>query len=252
MAVITCPQCNYTRSIPDERIPPRIRWVRCPRCGARFEFVRDEGHKEEKMSLATPWEQRAHRGLWQGVKGTIRGVLFSPKSTFSSMPVTGGWREPLSFGLLIGSIGSMFSFFWEFMALSMGFLKPLWGVSTSIRSPLVFLVLIFLSPLFVTVYLLISSVIIHALLLLVRGGKNGYEATFRVVAYSQATRVWSVIPLLGDAIGWIWRSIVYIVGLKEAQETSYARVILAFSLPFALLVVLISALLLFVIHSFGN
>jgi predicted Zn finger-like uncharacterized protein len=252
MAVITCPQCNYTRSIPDERISPRIRWVRCPRCGARFEFVRGEGHEEEKRSLVTPWEQRAHRGLWEGVTRTIRGVLFSPKRTFSSMPVTGGWREPLAFGLLIGSIGSMFSFFWEFMALSMGLLKPLWGVSTSISSPLVFLVLIFISPLFVTVHLLISSVMIHALLLLVRGGKNGYEATFRVVAYSQATRAWGVIPVLGDAIGWIWRSVVYIIGLKEAQETSYARVILAFSLPLALLVVLISALLLFVIHSLGN
>jgi len=252
MAVITCPQCNYTRSIPDERIPPGIRWVRCPRCGARFEFVQSEGHEEEKRNLAEPWEQQANRGLWQGVTGTIRGVLFSPKSMFSSMPVTGGWREPLSFGLLVGSIGSMFSFFWEFMALSMGLFKPLWGASTSISSPIVFLVLIFLSPLFVTVNLFISSVTIHGLLLLVRGGKNGYEATFRVVAYSQATKAWSVIPLFGDAIGWIWRSIVYIIGLKQAQETSYARVILAFSLPFALLVILISVLLLFVIRSLGN
>jgi predicted Zn finger-like uncharacterized protein len=250
--VITCPQCNYTRSIPDEKIPPRIRWVRCPRCGARFEFVRGAGHEEEKMSLATPWEQREHRGLWKGVTGTIRGVLFSPKNTFSSMPVTGGWREPLAFGLLTGSIGSMFSFFWEFTALLIGLLKPLWGVSLPISSPLVFLVLIFLSPLFVMIHLFISSVIIHALLLLVRGGKNGYEATFRVVAYSQATRTWSVIPLLGDVIGWIWRSAVYIIGLKEAHETSYARVILAFSLPFALLFVLISALVLLVIHSIVN
>jgi len=157
----------------------------------------------------------------------------------------------LAFGLLIGSIGSMFSFFWEFMAASMGFLKPLWGVSTSISSPLVFLLLIFLSPLFMSINLLISSVIIHALLLLVRGSKNGYEATFRVIAYSQATRAWSVIPLLGGAIGWIWRSIVYIIGLKEAQETSYARVILAFSLPFALIVAVILGVMLFVIHSMG-
>ena len=111
-----------------------------------------------------------------------------------------------------------------------------------------FLLLIFLSPLFVTFSLLISSVIMHALLLLVRGGKNGYEATFRVVAYSQATRVWSMIPLLGGAVGWIWRSIVYIIGLKEAQETSYGRVILAFSIPFALLIVLISGFLIFIMR----
>lgn len=244
MVAITCPQCNYSRSIPGERIPPRTRWVRCPRCGTRFEFVRMEGDEQAK-SLATPWERRAQLGLRQGITGTIMRVLFSPKSAFSTMPVTGGWREPLAFGLLVGSIGSMFTFFWEFMAASMGFLKPLWGVSTSVSSPLVFLLLIFFSPLFVTVNLLISSLIIHVLLLLVRGGKNGYEATFRVVAYSQATRVWSVIPLLGGAIGWIWRSIVYIIGLKEAQETSYGRVILAFSIPFAVLIVLISGVFIF-------
>jgi predicted Zn finger-like uncharacterized protein len=245
MVVITCPQCNYSRSISVDRIPPRTRWVRCPRCGTRFEFVRSEHEHEGKQGVAIPWERRAQLGLWQGLIRTMRGVLFSPKRTFSSMPVTGGWREPLAFGLLAGSIGSMFTVFWEFMAESMGFLKPLWGVSTSISSPLVFLLLMFLSPLFVAVYIFISSVIIHILLLLVRGGTNGFQATLRVVSYSQATGAWNVIPLLGGAIGWVWSSIVYIIGLKEAQETSYARVILAFFIPFAFLIVLIGGLLIF-------
>ncbi|MBW2311364.1 MAG: zinc-ribbon domain-containing protein [Deltaproteobacteria bacterium] len=248
MVLITCPQCNYARDIPLERIPSRTRWVRCPRCGSRFEFVRREGDGEEKKSLSTPWERRIQLGLWQGVKQTIKGVLFSPRTVFSTMPVRGGWREPLAFGLLVGSIGSMFTFFWEFFVASMGFLKPLWGASTTIGSPLVFLAFIFLAPLFVTFNLFISSAIIHVLLLVVRGGKNGYEATFRVVSYSQATRVWSVIPLLGGAVGWIWRSIVYIIGLKEAQETSYGRVILAFSIPFAVLIVVISGFFIFIMH----
>jgi predicted Zn finger-like uncharacterized protein len=248
MIMITCPQCNYSKSIPVERIPPRTRWVRCPRCGSKFEFVRSDGEAEGEKGLATPWERRSQLGLLQGVIATMKGVLFSPKSTFSSIPITGGWREPLAFGLLVGSIGSMFTFFWEFMAASTGFLKPLWGGSVSTSSHLVFLLLIFLSPLFVTADLFISSIIIHVLLLIVRGGKNGYEATFRVVAYSQATRAWSVIPLVGGIIGWMWRSIVYIIGLKEAQETSYTRVILAFSIPFVLLIVLISGLLIFIMR----
>jgi hypothetical protein len=184
--------------------------------------------------------------------GTIRGVLFSPRATFSKMPVAGGWRDPLAFGLLVGSIGSMFTFFWEFMAASTGFLSAPWPLSTSITSPLVFLLLIFLSPLFVTVNLFISSIIIHVLLFLVRGGRNGFEATFRVVAYSQATRAWSVIPLVGGAIGWIWRSIVYIIGLKEVHETSYGKVILAFSIPFVLLILFIAGAVIFILHSLGT
>jgi predicted Zn finger-like uncharacterized protein len=252
MAVITCPQCNYSRSVPDERIPPRVQWVRCPRCGARFEFVRKEGDEEATTGRATPWEQRTQRGLWNGVTRTIRGVLFSPRATFSKMPVLGGWRDPLAFGLLVGSIGSMFGFFWEFMAASMGFLNPLWSISGAVGSPLVFLLLIFLSPLFVMVNLLLTSIIFHVLLSLVRGGRNGYEATFRVVAYSQATRVWSLIPLVGGAIGWIWRLIVYIIGLKEVHQTSYGRVIFAFCVPFVLIILFFAGAMIFILHSLGR
>jgi predicted Zn finger-like uncharacterized protein len=245
MVMITCPQCNYSKSIPIERIPAGARWVRCPRCGTRFEFVRTEGDREDTKIVGIPWERREELGLWQGLLRTVKRVLFSPRSTFSSMPVTGGWREPLAFGLLVGSIGSMFTFFWEFLGESIGFPRPFLNLSASVSSTLVFLVLIFLSPLFVTIYLFISSVITHVLLLIVRGGKNGFEATFRVVAYSQATAAWSVMPILGGAIGWVWNSIVYIIGLKEAQETSYVRVILAFSIPFAFLILVIVGFLVF-------
>lgn len=250
MTVITCPQCNYSKNIPDEKIPSGVRWIRCPRCGARFEF---EGKKEKEKKKPTtvdiPWEHRRERGLWGAVAGTIKSVLFSPRDTFSKMPVGGGWSEPLAFGLLVGSIGSMFTFFWEFMAASTGFFNPVWSVSASVSSPFIFLLLIFLSPLFVAVNLFLSSIVIHILLFLVRGGRNGYEATFRVVAYSQATRAWSVIPLLGGVIGWIWRSAVYIIGLKEAHETSYARVILAFSIPLILVILFIAGGVLFILHA---
>jgi len=252
MTVITCPQCNYSKNVPDEKIPSGVRRIRCPRCGARFEFEGKQDAEKEKPATAIPWEQRTERGLWDAVTGTIRKVLFSPRATFSKMPVAGGLREPLAFGLLVGSIGSMFTFFWEFMAASTGFFNPVWSVSTSVSSPFIFLLLIFFSPLFVAVNLFLSSLIIHMLLFLVRGGKNGYEATFRVVAYSQATRAWSVIPLLGGAMGWIWRSIAYIIGLKEAHETSYARVILAFLIPFILLILFIAGVIFFILYSLGT
>jgi len=75
---------------------------------------------------------------------------------------------------------------------------------------------------------------------MVRGGKSGFEATFRVVAYSQATRVWSVIPFVGGPIGWVWRTIVQIIGLKQAHEVSYARIVVALLIPLALLLVMVT------------
>ena len=243
MVQITCPQCNYTKDIPFERIPPGIRWVRCPSCRNKFEYQKKEEDVKAEKRHATPWERRIQLGLWRSVKQTIGSTIFSPKNMFSYMPVRGGLREPLAFGLLIGSISSMFAFFWGFMISGSGFPKLFEGVSISLSSPITFLSLIFLSPLLVAIDIFISSFIIHLLLLLVKGGKNRFEATFRVVAYSQATRVWSVIPFIGSPIGWVWRSIVQVIGLSEIHETSYLRVIIAFLIPVGLIFLLVIAVL---------
>jgi len=249
MVEITCPQCNYTKSVPLEKIPPGAKWIKCPQCGNRFEYlIKEEDRATEKRS-ATPWERRLELGLWKGIKQTIKSVLFSPKHMFSAMPVKDGWREPLAFGLLVGSISSMCAFFWEFLMANSGLLKPFGGVSISLSLPIIFLIFIFLSPLLVSISIFISSLIIHFLLLLVRAGNNRFEATLRVMAYSQATRIWSILPFIGSLIGWVWRSIVQIIGLKEAHETNYMRIIVAFSIPIVLLLLIAVGALFFIIRA---
>jgi len=219
----------------------------CFQSQLEYRYLKKEEDIETEKRNATPWERRIQLGLWKGIKQTIKSVLFSPKNMFSSMPVRGGWRDPLAFGLLVGSISSMFAFFWEFLIANSGLLKPFGGVSISLSSPIIFLILIFLSPILVGISVFISSLIIHLLLLLVRAGNNRFEATFRVVAYSQATRIWSLLPFIGSPIGWVWRSIVQIIGLKEAHETSYLRIIVAFSIPIGLLLLIVVGAFFFII-----
>jgi hypothetical protein len=76
---------------------------------------------------------------------------------------------------------------------------------------------------------------------MVRGGRKGFEVTFRVVAYSQATRVWSIIPFIGSPIGWVWRTVVQIIGLKEVHQISYVRITVAFLIPLALLLLVVTS-----------
>ena len=249
MVEITCPQCNYTKSIPLEKIPPGARWIKCPQCGNRFEYLKKEEERETEKRSATPWERHLELGLWKGIKQTIKSVLFSPKHLFSTMPVKNGWREALAFGLLVGSISSMCAFFWEFLMAHSGFLRPFGSFSHLLSSSIVFLIFIFLSPLLVSMSIFISSLIIHFLLLLVRAGNNRFEATLRVMAYSQATRIWSLLPFIGSLIGWIWRSIVQIIGLKEAHETSYLRIIVAFSILIGVLLLIVVGALFFIIKA---
>jgi len=65
MVEITCPQCNYTKSIPIEKIPPGARWIKCPKCGNRFEYLKKEKDVETEKRDATPWERRLQLGLWK-------------------------------------------------------------------------------------------------------------------------------------------------------------------------------------------
>jgi predicted Zn finger-like uncharacterized protein len=247
MIDIRCPHCEFTKEVPLKKIPPGTRWVRCPRCGNRFEYEKRGETVATEGRHPVPWERRLELGLWRGIRHTMTSVLFSPQAMFSAMPVRGGWSEPLAFGLLVGSISSMAASFWEFVLALSGIVEPWWSDFISLNLPILFLFLIVLSPLFVALDLLVSTVIIHFLLFLVRGGKGGLEATGRVVAYSQAAMIWSMVPVLGGLVGWLWKTTVQIIGLKEAHKISYGKIIVAFLIPVGVVIVLaVTGALLFI------
>lgn len=251
---ITCPKCSFSKSIPREKIPAGARWATCPRCKHRFGLVipetgphpeqepREEKPEELRERGATPWENRSELGLWQGIYQTFKAVLFSPENFFSTVTFRRGIKEPLAYGLLVGSIGSMFGFFWQFLMMSGSLVALGEELMGHLSMSLIFLAIIIISPIFVTIAMFLTSGVLHLLLRIVRAGKNGFEATFRVVSYSQATQIWGVIPFIGGFIGFIWILIVQIVGLREIHETSYLRVILALLIPVALILLLILAI----------
>ena len=252
---ITCPKCNFSKSIPEEKIPAGVRWATCPQCKNRFAFAPPEagpGPEQEQKEIgeqgrverrAPPWENRSELGLWQGIYQTFKGVLFSPDKLFSTMTHKGGIMEPLAFGLLLWSIGSMFGFFWQFLIMFGGLISLDHDLIGQFAWSLIFLIIIVISPLFVTITIFLTSSILHLLLLVVRGEKNGFEATFRVISYSQATQVLGLIPFIGGLIGSFWLLIIQIIGIREIHNTSYLRVILAFFIPLALIFLSVMAVL---------
>ncbi len=251
---ISCPNCNFSKEIPKEKLPAGTRWATCPQCKNRFEFALPEsdfdfeqdksgtGAESQIGREATAWENRSELGIWQGIYQTFKAVLFSPGKFFSTVAVRGGLREPLAFGLLLGSIGSMFGFFWHFL-LTSGSLLPLGHeLISQFTISLIFLGIMIISPLFVTITIFTTSGILHLLLLVVKAGRNGFEATFRVMSYSQAAAVLGLIPFVGGFIGGLWLLIVQVIGLREIHETSYLRVIIALLIPVALIFLLVMAI----------
>jgi hypothetical protein len=252
MVEITCPHCNWTKKIPREKIPLGVRRATCPRCKERFEFILTDdldgrptagADSAEARRVSPPWEERSTYGTGQAVLQTVRAVLFSPVSFFRHAEVKGGLREPLAFGILVGSIAIMVDVFWQF--LLSGETIPLIADSLfgSIALGFLFVGTMIFSPLFVVLLLLVWSLMAHLCLMVVRGATNGFEATFRVAAYSQAAQLWGLIPFVGGFIGGIWFLVVQIIGLREIHGISYLKVVAALLLALVLPVVLMVAVL---------
>ena len=256
---LLCPACHFSKKVQRAKIPVGARWAICPRCHQRFEFLLSEkgiempekeavtpidtGHtqdesREESGRQGAPWERRSEIGLWQGIYQTLKAVLFSPIALFSTMTFEDGIREPLAFGLLVGSVGSMFGLFWQFLMLTGGLISLSESVLGQFSIVLVFLLLMVVIPFFVMLSMFIYSGILHLLLIMVRGGKNRYQATFRVIAYSQAAQAWGLIPFIGGWIGGIWQVVVQVIGLRVIHQTSYFRIFIAFLIPVVLIFLL--------------
>jgi hypothetical protein len=251
---VICPKCHFSREVPHEKMPASARWATCPQCKERFEL----GHaslvsgidsappvkdlESEVGRILSPWERREDHGIWAGISRTSKAVLFSPKSFFRRTAVEGGLKEPLAFGLLTGSAGMMFEAFWQFLLFGEigDTLSPLVDTLLGSHATIVlFLGIMALCPLLVLITILITSTILHGLLSMVRGGKGGFEATFRVVAFSQAAQLWGLIPIVGSLIGALWLIAVQMIGLRESHESSYLRVAMALIIPLALLLLLL-------------
>jgi hypothetical protein len=247
MIELTCPHCGFQKSLLREKIPVGTRRAICPRCRERFEIpLLDEGREKpetDRSNIRTlpPWERRSELGWVRGIRESLKGVLFSPSKFFKTMTVPGGVKEPLAFGVLMGSLGMMFEVFWQGVIRLDDLPSPDKGVFGDFAlSPLILGTLI-LCPLIATIFICVSSLLLHFLLTIVRAGKNGFEGTLRAVSYSQASQLWALIPFLGSLLAGIWLMAVTVIGLKEIHGVSYMRVIFALLIPFVVIMMTVTA-----------
>lgn len=176
---------------------------------------------EEK---SCPWEDYATLGWWKAYIETLKGSLLNPTSFFSNLPTIGGLKEPLLYALISMSTVIVLSQLWSslFGKGSSGFAL---GLGT-------FLLTVVLAPIGALVMIFIASGITHLCLSLVGGAHENFEATFRVVAYSQGTALLGVIPILGSLAGTIWNICIVTVGLREVHGATTGQAVAAILLPY--------------------
>jgi hypothetical protein len=211
----------------------------CKHCGARLSEEPAPETAPEGAAVAggreeTPWEDREALGFFGGLFKTLNETLFRPSEFFKKMSVSGGLTDPLLFALIIGMFGLMCSYFWQ-IALKSAMQDMVPGMQAAAGQRLFqgigMTILAFLSPFLIILGLFISSGILHVFLMMVKGAKNGFEATFRVVAYGYSANIFLVVPFCGGLLAGVWAITLYIIGLREAHETTGGKAALAVFLP---------------------
>lgn len=179
-----------------------------------------------------PWERRQEMGLPHAFFETLKLVLLNPTVAFAQMKPEGGLTDPLSYGVIGGSVGWLCYFIFSLFLGSLGTLgnRNALGGMVGLGFGGIFALILF--PIALTVGLFIGGAIIHLCLVLVGGAKRGYETTLRVLCFSVgSTYPLMIVPVCGGAIAGIWCLVVECVGLARAHETSTGKAVLAVLLP---------------------
>ena len=183
------------------------------------------------------WEDMENLGFFRAFFGTLGEVLFHPSRFYSRMPVEGGLIRPLIFAIIMGVIGGMFGLLYQFLVMSfLGNMLESQGFA-DFSVPIMIGSAIGL-PILTIIGVFIISGVLHVCVMIVRGNRNGFEATFRVVAYAMSTEIFGILPFLGGLIAFIWTLVLGIVGVREAHRTSTGRSALAVFLPLLAVVAL--------------
>jgi hypothetical protein len=199
-----CPQCG-AGSRPES--------PGCPACGALLLACLEEG-----------WEQplvERGRGFRLGAVGeTLLSLALRPERSFARFRWDGGYLAPLTFALLLAGPALGLGHALE-VYLATGTLGGVAGGRL--------LALVLLGP---PLYLYLRAHLVHLALVLLGAARRSYEATFRAVAYSNASvaLLW-LVPAGGSFIFLVWGAVLEITALRAAHRLPLGKASLAVVLP---------------------
>lgn len=177
-----------------------------------------------------PWERRERFGLLNALYLTIKDVLMAPGRFFHRMPSQVGLVQPLLFAVVLGLLATFFHWMYTLAGSSLQvFFKD--SLSEVMKAPMIAFFTFLFSPALVAGGLLIQAGLTHLMLMILGGNRLGFEATFRVAAYGEATAVLLMIPGCGAFLALVWSLVVTVVGLYSIHEIEPWKAVLAVVLP---------------------
>jgi hypothetical protein len=244
-----CPHCR--NALPES--PGRY----CPNCGGDLQVQATPagppglppplpggtGGSTAPPGGGSPWESRDRLGFFGALVETTRQVLAQPKTFFREMPPAGGIGAPLLYAVVIGWVGvvaaGLYSALFQSIVgsslASFGERPEFAEVLRFAQSWAGFLVQVVFAPVGIVIGVFVAAGVFHLMLLILGGAQRSFEATFRVVSYSQAPAVLMLVPFCGSFLAWVWYLVLYVIGLAEVQRIGHGKAAAAVLLPFLLL-----------------
>lgn len=197
---------------------------------------RAEGEPQDE---AAPWERRSELGWWRAFFETWRGATFEPSRFFSRLRPA-GIGDAFLYAWLIGTVSNGAAGLWQ-VALA--------TVSGEDRG--VAMAVTLGAPILAAIGIFMSAAIVHLGCLIFGINRNGFDATFRAVAYANGPMVFSIVPIVGQLAGGIWTLVLEIVAVSKLQRSSAGRAAGAVLLPAILIAVFCSCATLLGIGAIG-
>ena len=170
---------------------------------------------------------------------TVRNVILNPVGFFQGIRRQGDFVNPLIFAVVCALISALLGGIINLI------LSPLFATPGDTGEALAggiagFVFNLILAPIAAVAGLFIGAVITHLLvMLLVRPQHAGFEATFRVGAYSSVVQLVSWIPIIGGIVALVWVIVLSIFGIRELHTTTTGRAALVVLIPVAVILLLV-------------
>ena len=194
-----------------------------------------------RSSWDNPWEVRAGRGPVAAFAETLQRSLFHPTVFFRGTAPDRGAGAALLYAVTVGTLSIAVALLWE-RAIGERFAGEFGGryFDFPFRGPLLagFSLLV---PVGVAIGSIVWAGVLHVSLAVLGGAKSGYGATLKAVCYSSSAAAFTVFPICGAALGFVWQTVAQVIGLRELHRTSTARAFWALLLPLAVAICLAGA-----------
>ena len=217
--MIVCPTCHSPVMSPENA-------KFCAVCN--HPFLIEEGPRRTPHII--PWENLEGMGIARALVSTLRKCLLDPQVFFHELSFSRNTLKALLYALILGSIGSVFSFIWTYLLIGplLDFLP--WMDDYPVNSAISAAALIF-TPFFVTAKVSFAALYFHGLLYLTRSNKQKAAATFRIVCYSQSAAIFDLIPVFGSVISPLWSLYLLAVGFNKVHDISIFKAFIIILLP---------------------